>query len=79
VFSSVSIPQIPFQVYHPEYKKTVFVVAGCKKDNNSIVLEFDYEDKKIGKLVLRTVDKAFDKPGVTKVRVCRRDIKNEQH
>ena len=75
----ISIPQIPFQVYYPEYKKTVSVVASCKKDNNSIVLDFDHEDKKIDKLVLYTVNKAFDSPGITKVKVCRKDIKNEQH
>jgi hypothetical protein len=79
LLSFTSIPRIPFQVYDPEYRKTIFVVASCKKDNNSTILEFDHKDKKIDKLVLRTVNKAFDKPGITKVKICRKDIKNEQN
>lgn len=69
----IDMPQIPFEVYDKDYNKTIHVMAGCKLDIGSLVLYFSPIDEKIATKVMTEVNKAFDKPGLTKILVCREE------
>ncbi len=66
-----TMPRLPFEVEYNEYGKTVKVLPGCDKNQKTIVLKFDATEKNIGDTVYAAVDKAFDKPGITEIRICR--------
>jgi hypothetical protein len=71
----IGLPQIPFEVYHPEYNKTVYVVASCDNSVNSMTIYFDQNEDRIKDEVFNNVNKAFDMPGVVRVQVCRKESK----
>lgn len=75
ILGSIDMPQLPFEVYYPDYKKTVHVVGSCDMSkSNSIVMIFDSKAKNISHVVMRQVNKAFDMPGITRVQICRKDV-----
>jgi len=69
---SFDMPQIPFEVYDYQYGKTVKVVGSCDIGRpDSLTLYFSPSDSNIQKKVYKAVNKVFNKPGVTRVQVCR--------
>lgn len=63
--------QIPFEVYYADYNKTVHVVASCDAAPNARILTFPHNDADIKARVMDAVNKAFDQPGITHIKVCR--------
>ena len=68
----MDLPQIPFEVYDASLRKTVHVLASCNNDANSFVLTFDSETLIVSKDIMPKVNKAFDSPGITKIKICRK-------
>lgn len=65
------MPQIPFKVYDGVYNKTVHVIASCKKNNKTILVYFDSSTASIETIVKVFVNKTFDRPGITRIAICR--------
>ena len=68
----IDLPTIPFEVYHQDYDKTVYVVGSCAKDTwKSETYMLDSKERLTIDFIKDAVNKAFDTPGVTRVQICR--------
>lgn len=66
------MPQVPFEVYDVAYDKTVYVVSSCdKKRKDSITITLKDDANGVERIVRVVMDKAFDRPGITRVQICR--------
>lgn len=71
----LDIPNIPFTVYYEDYKKTVHVVGSCEADTwQSETYVLRENEKLTVDFIKSIVNKAFDTPGVTKVKICRVEL-----
>ena len=70
-YTSTDLPQIPFEVENGQLQKTILVAGGCERRTDSVTVKFNQSDANIAKTVFTAVDKAFNKPGIRRVQVCR--------
>lgn len=66
------MPQIPFEVFDASLQKTIYVVASCDKARkDSITISLGSDAQGIETIVKVVMLKAFERPGITRVQICR--------
>lgn len=69
----LTTPTIPFEVYCKSYNKTIEIVASCEVDKwNSLTVNYGENDKIDYIKLSEIINSTFDKPGITRIQICRR-------
>ena len=64
-------PQIPFEIYDVNLKRTIHVRASCETTDHTIVVYFEPQFADIHETVFVAVNTAFKTDGITIVNICR--------